>query len=138
MSSLYPTPQLRLYQTWLETQRGLRFNSYQDLWRWSVTDLEAFWRSIWDYEAIESPTRFEAALCVDQMPGGVWFKGATVNYARQVFRHIEAARAAGQPAIISENELGEVREMSWPQLRRQAASLALTLRALGVVRRAGT
>jgi acetoacetyl-CoA synthetase len=134
MSSLYPTPQLRLYQTWLETQRGLRFDSYQDLWRWSVTDLEGFWRSIWEYEAIESPTRFEAALCVDRMPGGVWFNGATVNYARQVFRHIEAAHAAGQPAVISENELGEIRELSWPQLRNQAASLALTLRALGVGR----
>jgi acetoacetyl-CoA synthetase len=134
MSSLYPTPQLRLYQTWLETQRGLRFTTYHDLWHWSVTDLEAFWRSIWDYEGIESPTRFEAALCVDRMPGAVWFKGATVNYARQVFRHVDAAHAAGQPAIISENELGQVREMSWRELRRQAASLALTLRALGVGR----
>src|SRR5580698_7847661 len=134
MSSRYPTPQLRLSQAWLETQRGLRFDSYQDLWRWSVTDLEGFWRSIWEYEAIESPTRFEAALCVDRMPGGVWFNGATVNYARQVFRHIEAAHAAGQPAVISENELGEIRELSWPQLRNQAASLALTLRALGVGR----
>jgi acetoacetyl-CoA synthetase len=134
MSSLYPTPQLRLYQTWLETQRGLHFATYHDLWHWSVTDLEAFWRSIWDYEGLESPTRFESVLCVDRMPGAVWFKGATVNYARQVFRHVDAAHASGQPAIISENELGQVREMSWPELRRQAASLALTLRTLGVGR----
>jgi acetoacetyl-CoA synthetase len=134
MKSLYPTPQLRLYQAWLETHRGLHFETYNDLWHWSVTELEAFWRSIWDYEAIESPTSFEAALCVDRMPGAVWFKGASVNYSRQIFRHTDAAHAAGQPAIVSENELGEVREMSWPELERQAASLALTLRGLGVER----
>jgi acetoacetyl-CoA synthetase len=79
MKRCSPTPQLRLYQTWLETHRGLRFETYNDLWRWSVSDLEAFWRSIWDYEAIESPTPFETALSADRMPGSVWFKGASVN-----------------------------------------------------------
>src|SRR4051812_24202626 len=34
---------LTQYQRWLERTRGLRFDSYDDLWRWSVTDLEAFW-----------------------------------------------------------------------------------------------
>jgi acetoacetyl-CoA synthetase len=35
---------------------------------------------------------------------------------------------------VSDNELGEVRELSWPELRRQVASVALTLRSLGVQR----
>ena len=126
-----PKPQLRLYQEWLATHRGLTFKIYNDLWRWSVTDLEGFWRSIWDYDAIESPTPFEAALCVDRMPGAVWFKGAQVNYARHVFRHVEAAQAAGQLAIVSENELGEIKEMTWPELKRQVSALALTLHSLG-------
>src|SRR5277367_4945209 len=134
MNNFRPKPQLRLYQEWLESHLGLRFKSYDELWRWSVTDLEAFWRSIWNYDAIESPTPFEAALCVDRMPGAVWFKGAQVNYTRQVFRHVAAAHAAGQPAILSENELGEIREMSWPELKRQVAALAVTLRGLGVER----
>jgi acetoacetyl-CoA synthetase len=134
MPPVHPKPQLRRYQEWLATQLGLHFKNYHDLWLWSVTDLEAFWRSIWIYDAIESPTPFEAALCVDRMPGAVWFKGAQVNYARHVFRHADAAHAAGQPAIVSENELGEIREMSWPELKRQVASLAVTLRDLGVER----
>ena len=36
-------PQIRLYQNWLRDQRGLSFATYDDLWRWSVTDLDAFW-----------------------------------------------------------------------------------------------
>lgn len=127
-------PQIRLYQDWLKETRGLSFADYEALWRWSVTDLEAFWRSIWDYKAMRSPTPFDRALANDSMPGAVWFPGAQVNYARQALRHGEAAHAAGHPAIIAENELGEVREVTWPELARQVASLALTLRGLGVGR----
>lgn len=125
---------MALYRAWLHETAGLRFADYEAMWRWSVADLEAFWRSIWDFDQLQSPTAFEQALNVDTMPGAVWFKGAQVNYARQVFRHVEAADAAGQPAIIAENERGEVREISWPELRRQTAALAVCLRDLGVAR----
>ncbi|RYF34962.1 MAG: acetoacetate--CoA ligase [Comamonadaceae bacterium] len=127
-------PQIRLYQNWLRDQRGLAFDDYDALWRWSVTDLDAFWRSIWDYSGMQSPTPFSTVLVEEKMPGAVWFPGAKANYAREVLRHAEAAHAAGLPAIVSDNELGEVREMSWPELKRQVASVALTLRSLGVER----
>ncbi len=127
-------PQIRLFQDWLAETRGLSFDSYEAFWEWSVTDLEAFWRAIWDYDQMISPTPFEGALVEERMPGAVWFKGATVNYAAQVFRHAEAAHAAGQPAIISDNEAGEARTLSWPDLKRQTASMALTLKSLGVTR----
>jgi acetoacetyl-CoA synthetase len=126
--------QIRLYQDWLAEHHGLRFDTYDALWQWSVTDLEAFWQSIWDYFAIESPTPHSAALADDRMPQAQWFPGAQLNYAAQVLRHVPAADAAGMAAIVSENELGQIREMSWPQLRQQVASLALSLRELGVQR----
>jgi acetoacetyl-CoA synthetase len=127
-------PQIRLYQDWLREQRGLAFDSYDALWRWSVTDLEAFWRSVWDWSGIRSPAPPTVALADARMPGARWFPGTQVNYAHEVLRHVDAAHAAGMPAIVSENELGEVREISWPELRRQIASCALALRALGVQR----
>jgi acetoacetyl-CoA synthetase len=127
-------PQIRLYQDWLRETRGLAFDSYDALWRWSVTELDAFWQSIWDYARIESPTPHTAVLAESRMPGARWFPGAQVNYAREVLRHVDAAHAAGMPAIVSDNELGEVREMSWPEMRRQVASVALTLKSLGVKR----
>ena len=127
-------PQIRLYQNWLREQRGIAFDDYDALWRWSTTDLDAFWQSIWDYMGIQSPTPHTAVLADDRMPGATWFPGAQVNYAREVLRHVDAAHAAGLSAIVSDNERGEVREMSWPELRRQVASVALTLRGLGVQR----
>ncbi len=129
-----PVPQMKLYRDWLARERDLSFADYEAMWRWSVTDMEAFWRSIWDYHQLASPTPWTKALSKEQMPGAVWFEGAQMNYAQHVLRHVAPAHAAGQPAIIAENEQGEVRELSWPELRRQIASMALTLRELGVKR----
>ena len=124
--------QIRLYQDWLRDQRGLKFTTYDALWRWSTTDLDAFWQSIWDYFEMQSPTPHSAALARNAMPGAQWFPGAQVNYAAQVLRHVDAAHAAGLPAIVSSNEKLQQRELSWPELRRQVASLALHLQAHGV------
>ena len=125
-------PQIRLYQDWLARERGLRFADYDALWRWSTTDLDAFWQSVWDYLDLQSPTPHTAVLAKNVMPGAVWFPGAQVNYAQHVFRHVTPAHAAGFPAVIADNEKGRRRELSWPELRRQVGSLALHLQAQGV------
>lgn len=132
-----PIAQIRLFQNWLRDRRGLEFDSYDALWRWSVTDLNAFWQSIWDYFDMESPTPHSAVLREAVMPGAVWFPGAQVNYVRQVFRHVDKAHAAGLPALLSHNERSlaqgvAAQTLSWPELRRKVASLALHLKAQGL------
>jgi acetoacetyl-CoA synthetase len=134
MTKIAPNvPQIRLYQDWLREHRGLSFATYSDLWRWSITELDAYWQSIWDYFEMQSPTPHTAVLARNVMPGAVWFPGAQANYAQQVFRHVAPADAAGFAAIISRNEQGVQRELSWPELRRQVASLALHLQQQGVL-----
>jgi acetoacetyl-CoA synthetase len=130
-------PQIRRYQNWLQAQRGLAFDSYDALWRWSVSDLDAYWQSVWDFYDLQSPTPHTEVLAERRMPGARWFPGAQVNYVQQVLRHADAAHAAGIPAIVSHDErsLGQraPREISWPQLRQQVASLALHLQEQGVL-----
>ncbi|MCX7662545.1 MAG: AMP-binding protein, partial [Tepidimonas fonticaldi] len=128
------TPQIGRYQDWLRQRHGLGFDDYDALWRWSTTDLGAFWQSVWDYFALESPTPHHSVLEGAAMPHVRWFPGAQVNYSRQVWRHVEPAEAAGQPAIIAEDELGRVRTVGWRELQRDVAALAVGLRALGVRR----
>ena len=136
-----PEPQITRYTRWLAAERGLTFDAtttqgYDALWRWSVTDLHAFWGSIWDYFGVVSPTPYQTVLADEVMPGAQWFPGAQVNYAQQVFRHADAAHAAGHPAIVFQNERmrerGEFFEMGWPELRRQVACLAAHLKRMGV------
>ncbi|WP_090142568.1 acetoacetate--CoA ligase [Limnohabitans sp. DM1] len=125
-------PQIRLFQNWLRDERGLSFATYNDLWRWSVAELDAFWQSIWDYFELQSPTPHTAVLAGNVMPGAKWFPGAKTNYAHQVLRHVQPAHEAGFLAVISLNEKGLRRELSWPELRRQVAAMALHLQAQGV------
>ena len=125
-------PQIRLYQDWLRAERGLHFDDYDALWRWSTTELDVFWQSIWEFFDIRSPTPHLGVLTKNAMPGAVWFPGAQLNYARQVLRHVAGADAAGMPAIVARNERGAHRELSWPALARQVAAFALHLRAAGV------
>ena len=112
-------PQMARYRRWLEEQRGFTFADYEQMRQWSVREIDAFWQSIWDYFDLQSPTPHSAVLAQRRMPGAVWFPGAQVNYARQVLRHVEAADAAGMPAIVSSGEDGVLKETSWPELRRK-------------------
>ena len=41
------------YIGWL-AQRGRRFHSYEQLLKWSLDDLDGFWRSVWEYFDIRS------------------------------------------------------------------------------------
>ena len=125
-------PQMARYRRWLEEQRGFTFADYEQMRQWSVREIDAFWQSIWDYFDLQSPTPHGAVLAQPRMPGAIWFSGAQVNYARQVLRHVEAADAAGMPAIVSSGEDGVLKETSWPELRRKVGALAIHLKAQGV------
>ncbi len=135
-SPALPDTHLARYQRWLQTQHGLRFDNYDALWHWSVTELEAFWASVWDCFDVESPTPYLRVLADERMPGARWFEGAQVNYTRQVLRHAKRAHAARHPALVWADEAmlerGELAELSWPDLQRQVGALALALRGMGV------
>ena len=132
---------ITVFTGWLARERGLHFDvsspaGYDAMWRWSVSDLPGFWEAVWQFYDLQSPTPYTAVLADAQMPGARWFQGAQLNYAQQVFRHADAAHAAGHPAIVFQNERmqqrGELGALSWPELRRQVASLAAHLKRLGI------
>ncbi len=129
------TPLITAYTEWLARERGLRFPSYDALWQWSITDLPAFWQSIYDHFDLQSPTPHTAVIEHPVMPGAKWFTGAQINYTQQVLRHADAAHAAGHPAIVFQNErMAAPVEMSWPELRLQVGAFAAQLKAAGVLR----
>jgi acetoacetyl-CoA synthetase len=80
------TSRIGHYMSWLERERGRKFADYAALWDWSVTELSAFWRSIWDYFEVIAHEQPTEVLADASMPGAVWFPGATLNYAEHVLR----------------------------------------------------
>jgi acetoacetyl-CoA synthetase len=120
---------LTRYQRWLEGNRGLRFDTYEELWEWSVADLEEFWQSITEFFDVRLSEAPQAVLGRREMPGAEWFPGARVNYAEHIFRDKDPAALALQHASELRVEVGE---WSWSQLREHTAQMAAGLRDLGV------
>lgn len=107
---------------------GLDGTDYAALHHWSVTDLEGFWRAVWEYFDIDADTSYEQVLAEETMPGARWFTGATLNYTHHALRHLPD----DQSAVIALDETGAAYELTGRQLRAQVASVAATLRDLGV------
>ncbi len=118
------------YLQWLARERGLRFTTYADLWQWSVTDLEAFWASIWEFFGVTASTPYTTVLGERRMPGAQWCPGAELNYAENVLKHATSER----PALMFQSERRPLMELSWDELTRQVAAVATALRSLGVAR----
>jgi acetoacetyl-CoA synthetase len=118
------------YMRWLSAHHGRAFDTYDQLWRWSVADLEAFWASIVEFFDVQFAQSAERILGNRNMPGARWFEGAQINYVENIFRHATAEH----PALVFQSETRPLSEMSWAELERQAASVAASLREMGVKR----
>ena len=116
------------YLQWLAHEKGVVFQTREELWEWSVNHLEDFWASLWDFFHIKASQPYSAVLAERSMPGAHWFPGATLNYAEHVFRNASSEH----PALLFRSERHALREVSWQELARNVGSIAQALRALGV------
>jgi acetoacetyl-CoA synthetase len=122
-------------------ERGL--GSYDELWRWSVADVDGFWDAVWAHfnvlgERGDGPVRegdpgdwgvpagSEAA-----MPGVRWFPGATLNYARNALR---TGRDENATAIVFRSEGAGERTLTYGELATQVAEVRAGLQELGVTK----
>ncbi len=107
---------LSAYLRWLERNKSLFFDDYKALWEWSVTEIEAFWQSIWEYFDVNSS--YTTVLAKEQMPGAKWFENARVNYAQEIFDRKNSA----YPALIYKTERKGMEAYSWEELEDAVAA----------------
>jgi acetoacetyl-CoA synthetase len=118
---------LTAFRAWL-AERGRSFDSYDALWRWSVTDLDGFWQAIWDYSGIEASVPPERVLASRAMPGAQWFPGARLNYAQHALRDA----VPGEPALFYCSEAAPPAGLDGAELAGTVRALATRLRAMGI------
>jgi acetoacetyl-CoA synthetase len=130
-----PTPErlqratLTRYMRWLETERGLAFGDYHELWRWSVEEIEQFWGSLVEFFGLRFSDGGEVVLTDRTMPGTRWFPGSRISYAEHVFR----GKDDDAVAIHHASELRpRLEAWTWGRLGAETAAVAAGLRALGV------
>src|SRR3954447_7449354 len=108
--------------------RAVGAADYDELWRWSVADLERFWRTVWDRHGICANGDPSTVLDGSEMPGARWFPGVELSYPEHVLRDRDPAAIA----VHFRAEDGATGCWTWGQLEAETARVRAGLVRLGV------
>src|ERR1700722_3311211 len=101
---------------------------YDALWRWSVDDLDRFWRRVWDRYEVRADGDPSVVLVDATMPGARWFPDVRLSFAEHVF----VGKRDDQPALYCASEDSELEIWDWSRLRRETAGIRAGLERFGV------
>jgi acetoacetyl-CoA synthetase len=101
---------------------------YDALWRWSVDDLDRFWRRVWDRYEVRADGDPSVVLADAAMPGARWFPDVRLSFAEHVF----VGKRDDQPALYCASEDSELEIWDWSRLRRETAGIRAGLERFGV------
>ncbi len=130
-----PTPEtiahtnIGRFVAWLHGEGKGTFDSYDELWRWSVDDIGGFWASVWEFFDVQASVPYSHVVDHATMPGTKWFVGARLNYAEHILQH-----HGDRPAIIAHSQTRPPTSLTWDQLGDQVGRARAGLRRLGVGR----
>nr|WP_208407058.1 acetoacetate--CoA ligase [Amycolatopsis granulosa] len=118
---------IQAFRDWLRAERGLDVSGYDELWRFSVEQLEEFWGAAAEFLGLRWHSVPSAVLAGDRMPGARWFPGGTLNYTEHAL-----TGADDDLAVIFRREDGAADRLTYRDLREQVAAARSALVALGV------
>ncbi|MEN2982423.1 MAG: AMP-binding protein [Thermus sp.] len=124
----YPDPQAAQDTRLFRFMASLGFQDYEAFYRYSVEEAEDFYRRF--FAQLDLPWRRPYAQVVEGgFPFPRFFPGGRLNLVEAALRHPE-----DRLALLHETEEGEVRALTYGELKAEVARVAAGLRALGVGR----
>jgi acetoacetyl-CoA synthetase len=117
------------YMNWLGDTWGVTVTGYDELWRWSVADLDSFWSSMWEYFDLPPRPRGPALSRGASVEDAVWFPGAQLNYAAHLLRD-----GGTTDALVARSQTRADTTLSRDELRDAVARCRTGLRSAGVTR----
>jgi acetoacetyl-CoA synthetase len=107
---------------------GVSAADYAELYEWSITERERFWQSVWSFCGVIAGTQVGTVVADgDKMPGARWFPDARLNFAENLLRRRDRARA-----IVFWGEDRLRASVTYAELYDEVSRLAQALRAAGV------
>lgn len=108
---------------------GLALDSYAQLHKWSIGQPGDFWSLVWDHLGIIGDKGNLSYSAGKNFIDAKFFPEATLNIAENIL----AQGKADEVAIVSIDEAGNRKEVTWSELRIKSAAAAAALTELGVV-----
>ncbi|KAL3481708.1 hypothetical protein BJX99DRAFT_218147 [Aspergillus californicus] len=125
---------LEAFRRYINKTHSLNLQTYKDIHRWSVTDIDKFSLAVWTFCGIKysiPPTC--TAIGLDKMwPPPTWFPQARLNFTENILAVGLASRPDGIAVTAVKEGQSEVTHVSFRELERTVAIWAATLKKLGV------
>jgi acetoacetyl-CoA synthetase len=116
------------FMTRVNEKFNQHFTDYPGLWEWSVTNLEDFWATAWDFLDIKVSAPYHTVIQdKDKMPGAKFFAGSKLNFAENLLRFRD-----DRTALVFRGEDTVRRTLTYNQLYDEVAQTAAALKAIGV------
>lgn len=119
------------FLSWVNQKFGFTFSSWDELYTWSITDIEDFWEAVWEYFGVQSHSPYTSVLEERVMPHAQWFAGATLNYAERSFGTPDQAVDV---AVTAVSQTRECFTLTFAELRTEVARVRAGLVDLGVTK----
>ena len=100
---------------------------YQEIWNWSVNNVESFWSLIWDFSEVKGSKGAKISENLGEMPGAKFFPEARLNYAENLLRS-----ADNSLAIEEFREDGFSNQLSRKELENKTLKMAGWLKSKGI------
>ncbi|MER7558098.1 acetoacetate--CoA ligase [Nocardioides sp. NPDC126508] len=130
-ADILETSRVGEFLAWLARERSVEMTTHEELWRWSVTDLDGFWSAVWEFFGVRSHSPYDTVLASREMPGARWFPGATLNYAEHA---LGTDDDLDRVAVLGRSQTRDDVELTFGDLRDQVARARAALERLGVRR----
>ncbi len=112
----------------VEHDWGASCQGYGELYDFSITEMEKFWSSVWDFCGVIAERRGEAVLeHPEAMPGARFFPEARLNFAENLLR-----RRGPEDAMVFWGEDRVTYRVSWDGLHEAVSRVSQALAAAGV------
>ncbi len=112
-------------------RHGVTVDTYDDLWRWSVTSVDDFWRELWAFFGVAADGDPDPVRTGADMATTRWFPNVRLNWAEHA---LSAHRwgAGERIAVVAHSQTRAPVEWTMAELRAQVGRARTGLAALGV------
>jgi len=80
--------QMSTFINYVNNHHGLQIEDYSQLYKWSIEKATTFWETFWEFAGIIHHSPYDEIVDdIAKMPGALWFRGSTLNFAENLLRY---------------------------------------------------
>ena len=119
-----------VFQEHINFKYNLSITSYSELHKWSIDNIDIFWKEVWDFsKIIYSKPYSNVMISNNNIWETIWFSNSKLNYAENLLKHRNDNIAI---YFFGENKVKK--EITFNQLYTQVSKVAFSFKNMGLTR----